>query len=89
MWRRFSPSAERIEPEKLAVAAAAAPVGWAQRLGYLLEQVHAGEKVSALKAYVRAQAHESTPLLPGCVLKPVSRHEDWKLYINTKVEPDL
>ena len=31
---------------------ATAPLPWAQRLGYLLEHVDAGEKASALKAYV-------------------------------------
>jgi predicted transcriptional regulator of viral defense system len=80
---------ERIEPQKLAAAAAAVPIAWAQRLGYLLEQVHAGKKVSALKAYVRAQAHESTPLLPGGALTRASRDEDWKLFINANVEADL
>jgi hypothetical protein len=61
----LSELAERIDPEKLAAAAATAAVPWAQRLGYLLERVGAGEKVAALKEYVRARAHESAPLLPN------------------------
>jgi predicted transcriptional regulator of viral defense system len=81
--------AERIEPEKLVAAATAAPIAWAQRLGYLLEYVNAADKVSALKAFVRSHAHESTPLSPGGAHKPVPRHEDWKLFINANVEPDL
>ena len=33
----LSELAEKIDPAKLAVTAAAAPVPWAQRLGYLLD----------------------------------------------------
>lgn len=86
--------AERIEPEKLAVTAATAAVPWAQRLGYLLERVGAGEKVAPLKAFVRARAHESTPLLPNApgasaARSKAKRNKDWKLYINAEVEPEL
>ena len=41
--------AEQIKPDQLAVLASTAPVPWAQRLGYLLERVGAGEKTIALK----------------------------------------
>jgi len=91
----LSELAERIDPEKLAVAAATGAIPWAQRLGYVLERVGAGEKVAPLKAYVRARAHESTPLLPyapkqtGMRRQKAERNEDWKLYINAEVEPDL
>jgi predicted transcriptional regulator of viral defense system len=91
----LSELAERIDPEKLAAAAAAAAVPWAQRLGYLLERVGAGEKVAPLREYVRARAHESAPLLPnapkesGERRQKMQRNEDWKLYINAEVEPDL
>jgi predicted transcriptional regulator of viral defense system len=91
----LSELAERIDPEKLAAAAAAAAVPWAQRLGYLLERVGAGEKVAPLREYVRARAHESAPLLPnapkesGARRQKAQRNEDWKLYINAEVEPDL
>ena len=81
--------AERIEPERLAAAAATAPVAWAQRLGHLLEHVGAREKASALKPYVRAHAHESTALLPKAPHKSASRLEDWKLYVNANVETDF
>lgn len=90
----LSELAERIDPEKLAAAAATAAVPWAQRLGYLLERVGAGEKVAPLKEYVRARAHESALLLPnapksGARRQKVHRNEDWKLYINAELEPDL
>lgn len=80
---------ERIEPERLAAAAATAPVAWAQRLGYLLEHVGAREKAAALKPYVRTHARESTALLTKVPRERASRLEDWKLYVNTNVESDL
>lgn len=92
--------AEKIDPEKLVTAAAAAPVPWAQRLGYLLERVGTPEKAAPLKQYVRARARQSAPLLAQ-PRKPKAlnlrraqrdkmiRDEAWKLYINTAVQPDL
>jgi predicted transcriptional regulator of viral defense system len=95
----LSELAEKIDPAKLAVTAAAGPVPWAQRLGYLLELVDAPEKAAPLKEYVRARAHESAPLLAQ-PRKPrphplrarrdkVLRDDSWKLYVNTEVQPDL
>lgn len=81
--------ADQINPGKLPVAAATAPVAWAQRLGYLLEHVGAGEKVADLKAYVRAHARASTLLLPNAPHKKARRHEDWKLYVNADVMADV
>ena len=96
----LSELAEKIDPAKLAAAAAAAPVPWAQRLGYLLERVGAAEKAAHLKQYVRARARESAPLLANAPnssnasnrrarRKKVVRDENWKLYINAAVEPEL
>jgi predicted transcriptional regulator of viral defense system len=96
----LSELAEKLDPAKLAAAASAAPVPWAQRLGYLLERVGASEKAAPLKQYVRARARESAPLLaqprrPRAPSprrarrdKPV-RDQGWKLYVNTDVQPDL
>jgi predicted transcriptional regulator of viral defense system len=81
--------AEKLDPEKLATAAATAPMSWAQRLGYLLEHVGAAEKAAPLKAYVRARAHESTLLLPRARRARAKRNDDWKLYVNAEVEPQL
>jgi predicted transcriptional regulator of viral defense system len=85
----LSELAERLDPEKLAAAAATAPVAWAQRLGYLLEHVGVGDKVVALKADVRARAHESTALLPQATHENTPRDDVWKLYVNADVETDL
>jgi predicted transcriptional regulator of viral defense system len=85
----LSELAERIDPQKLAAAAAAAPVAWAQRLGYLLEHVEAGGKAAALKDYVRHHAKESTALMPGAPRARARRDDGWKLYVNTDVVPEL
>lgn len=86
----LSELAERIDPEKLrAAAAAAAPLPWAQRLGFLLERVGGSDKSAPLKAFVRARAHESAVLLPRAPGKKAIRDEDWKLFINAEVESEL
>jgi predicted transcriptional regulator of viral defense system len=85
----LSELAEKIDPEKLAKAASAAPIVWAQRLGYLLEHVDAGDKAAALKDHVRARAQKATPLLPGAPIKKAKRNQHWKLDVNAKVETDL
>jgi predicted transcriptional regulator of viral defense system len=96
----LSELAEKIDSAKLAAAATAAPVPWAQRVGYLLDLVGAPEKAALLKEYVRARARESAPLLAQPrkpkALTPrrarrdsVIRDEGWKLYVNTEVQPDL
>lgn len=96
----LSELAERIDSAKLAAAATAAPVPWAQRVGYLLDLVGAPEKAAPLKQYVRARARESAPLLAQ-PRKPMAsspsrarrgnviRDEEWKLYVNTDIQPDL
>jgi len=85
----LSELAERIDPDALARAAEAAPLPWSQRLGYLLELVGASDKARALKTYVRMRAHESTLLLPKASRAKASRHQDWKLFVNTTLEFDL
>jgi predicted transcriptional regulator of viral defense system len=85
----LSELAERIDPQKLAAAAATAPPPWAQRLGYLLVRGGAADRTEPLKEFVRARARESAPLLPGAPAKQAERNDDWKLYINADVETDL
>ncbi len=85
----LSELAERIDPEKLAAVARTAAIPWAQRLGYLLERVGAGEKAVRLKNYVREHAKQSTVLLPGGARARAPRDEGWKLYLNADVQADL
>jgi len=85
----LSELAEKIDPERLVKAASAAPVPWAQRLGYLLERAGAGEKTGPLKEYVRARARESVLLRPGAPRGKSIREGAWKLLVNADVEIDL
>ncbi len=85
---------EKIDPQKLGAAVATAPLPWVQRLGYLLELIGAAEKLEPLRAYVHARAHESALLLPNAPrssqrTRKAQRSDDWKLWINAVVEPDL
>jgi predicted transcriptional regulator of viral defense system len=52
--------AEKLDPAKLTAAAETAPLPWAQRLGFLLEQVDAAAQAAPLKDYVRARTRIST-----------------------------
>jgi predicted transcriptional regulator of viral defense system len=85
----LSELAESIDPELLAKAATSAPVPWAQRLGYLLGIGNAGEKTGPLKAYVEKHARDYAPLSPGTEKPGALRCADWKLIINTDVDPEL
>lgn len=85
----LSELADRIEAEKLVVAAQTAPVTWAQRLGYLLEHVNAGDKTGALKSYVSKSARQTVSLLPGTTGTKGPRDADWKLFVNVDVEAEL
>jgi predicted transcriptional regulator of viral defense system len=80
--------AERIDPEKLAVAAQTAPLPWAQRLGYLLERVDAGAQASALKSHVNRHARQAVPLVPTRPHESSQRDADWKLYVNADVDAE-
>ena len=85
----LSELAELMDPYKLIAAADTAPVTWAQRLGFLLESVDAGEVAAPLKDYVRSNAKRATALLPGTTDRKSHRVEDWKLRVNTDIEIDL
>lgn len=84
----LSELSEQIDPQHLVAAAKTAPLPWAQRLGYLLELVGAGDKASALKSYVHARARDATPLLPAAPHVHARRSPDWKLYVNAAVEAE-
>lgn len=77
--------AERIDPDRLSLAAATAPLHWAQRLGYLLELVGAANQATALKRYVRETARDYAPLVSAGP-HDGTRSVDWKLLVNATVE---
>lgn len=85
----LSELAETIDGALLPAAAAAAPLPWAQRLGYLLEIAQAGNVAGALKDYVREHAREYTPLVPGGAEGKSERIDNWKLIANASVEAEL
>lgn len=85
----LSELAESIDPTLLPRAAATAPVPWAQRLGYLLEEIGAEDKAATLKSYVQDHARDYTLLLPGGPAKDTWRAADWKLDVNAGVEQEL
>ncbi len=81
----LSELAEAIDPTELPMAAATAPLSWAQRLGYMLELVQAGDKTRPLQLYVRERVHEYTPLAPGPSVEAGERVTDWKIIVNSQV----
>jgi predicted transcriptional regulator of viral defense system len=85
----LSELAEVIDPDKLAAAAQTAPVPWAQRLGYLLEYIGAGESAVALKRYVTGAGREPVLLLPGGSAVEARPDRDWKVIVNATVEAEL
>lgn len=84
----LSELAEQIDPRLLVDASTTAPLPWAQRLGYLLELVGAGDKAAALKSHVHEHARDATPLLPAAPHHDARRSSDWKLYVNANVEAE-
>lgn len=79
---------EDIDPERLVEASGSASILWAQRLGYLLEHVGAGDKAVFLKEHVRRRARNYTKLLPSLGLEGAVRAKDWRLFVNAGVEVD-
>lgn len=85
----LSELAEHLDPLKLVDAAHTAPLPWAQRLGHLLEQAGAVEKAAPLKSYVTETARETVLLLPGVRSEQERRDANWKLIVNTNLEPEV
>lgn len=85
----LSELAERMDPQRLAAAANVAPIVWAQRLGYLLEQAGAGDRVTLLQQHIREHARDATPLVPGRAFRTSTRNATWKVYVNAAVEGEL
>ncbi|MEO1481787.1 MAG: type IV toxin-antitoxin system AbiEi family antitoxin [Myxococcota bacterium] len=84
----LSELAEVLEQDKLVEAAELSPVGWSQRLGYLLEFLQQASLAEALKPYVEAHARSWAPLRRAQNVAGAARNARWKLLINSDVEPD-
>ena len=79
---------EDMDPERLVEASKSASILWAQRLGYLLEHVGAGDRAILLKEHVRERARNYTKLLPGADATDAPRSRDWRLFVNASIEAD-
>jgi len=80
--------AEEMDGAKLLEAAQLSPVGWSQRLGYLLELVDQQELADALAPFVEKCARSVAPLRRAEDVAGAARSPKWKLLINIDVEPD-
>ena len=79
---------EEMDPARLVEAAKSASIPWAQRLGYLLERVGAGDKAELLKEHVRNQARNFARLMPAASADNVPQSRDWRLYVNAAIETE-
>lgn len=84
----LSELSEAMSPERLVDASESASILWAQRLGYLLEHVGAGDRAVLLKEHVRRRARNYTKLLPSARAESAPRSKDWRLFVNAAVELD-
>jgi len=79
---------EQMDPALLVEAARAASVLWAQRLGFLLEFVGAGNRCGPLKEHVRQRVRNYTRLLPSAPAEGATRSRDWRLLVNARIEAE-
>jgi predicted transcriptional regulator of viral defense system len=80
--------AEKLEAEKLSALAPTVPLPWTQRLGYLLDRIGEASKARLLKEYVRKHVREATELQPSVSTGNHPQDRNWKLIINTDIEPE-
>ena len=85
----LSELAERMDPALLVGAAQSASVLWAQRLGFLLEFVGAGDRVGPLKDHVRERVRNYTRLVPSGPTDGAARSVDWRLLVNVRIEAEV
>jgi predicted transcriptional regulator of viral defense system len=79
---------ESIDQERLLAAAKLCPIGWSQRLGYLLELAEKKELAAVLEPFVEEHAQSYTPLRRAEDVAGAERVPRWKLLVNVDVEPD-
>ncbi len=84
----LSELSEEMDTEKLVEAAKLSPVGWSQRLGYLLELVDQQDLAGTLAPFVEKCARSYTPLRRAEDVAGAERSSKWKLLINIEVDPD-
>ncbi|MDE0055399.1 MAG: type IV toxin-antitoxin system AbiEi family antitoxin [Gammaproteobacteria bacterium] len=77
---------EQMDPVLLVDAARSAPALWAQRLGFLLEFVGAGQVCAPLRDHVRQSGRSYTRLLPSTSSQGAVRSREWRLVVNAPIE---
>ncbi len=78
-----------INPQKLVEAAKLCPVGWSQRLGYLLEFTELPELTTAIESFVRDHANSYISLHSGQSTVGAKRNGRWKVIVNHEADPGL
>jgi len=79
---------EVIDEQKLIQAAELCPVSWSQRLGYLLEILELNVLAANLHPFVQTNANAFVPLRRA-MKSTGPRNNDWKVIVNTEVDPDI
>lgn len=79
---------EEMKADDLVEAARLSPVGWSQRLGYLLERFVESDLAEALVPFVKACARSYTPLRRAAPSAGAVRDATWRLIVNVDIEPD-
>ena len=85
----LSELASEIDPAALVTVAVTAPITWVQRLGYVLELVEQAAAADHIRTYVHEHARQYTMLAPGHEDTDGHRASNWKLIVNTELEPDI
>ena len=80
--------AEQMDAGALLAETAHSPLPWAQRLGFLLEHVGAGNLAVPLGDHVAHHARDFVLLSPGATSKEGPRDSRWKVVVNDAVEAD-
>ncbi len=81
--------AEKMDAQRLAdVAKAEGDVSTAQRLGYLLQQVGAGEVGAALAAWIASLRPRFVPLRSDRPVRRAAKDARWRVLVNEKVEAE-
>ena len=79
--------AEKMKAERLVeVAKREDELPEAQRLGYLLAKVGAGEVAAPLEPWIGKRRPRFVPLRPGRSSKRAARDERWRVIVNEKIE---
>ena len=80
--------AASLEGHQLVEEAGKVPLAWAQRLGYLLEYVKAGEAIRPLAEWIRERANRVVPLDAALPRTGARRSKQWRVAINAEIEMD-